>query len=271
MESQHPITLVLADDHGIVREGIAAYCKTRPEILIIGQCSNGEEALETILAREPDFAVIDLNMPKANGLEVVRRVRLGNSRTKLIILSVSRDEGMVRELFRSGADGYVLKDGPARHLFEAINYIQDGGQYLSPLLRRDTLQENSETRDPLALLSKREYDVFGFLVNGMRPKDIAKTLEISPKTVDTYRANIMRKLEVDGIAGLVRFAIERNLNPASIEPNAIELNRMEANRRTHPKNAPESGAADPAKKKEPGSEEDSQAAPESLTPPLPET
>ncbi len=216
METAKTITLVLADDHGIVREGIAAFCASRSDLKILGQSSDGGEAVDLILALKPDFAVLDLNMPKLNGLEVIRRVRLARSETKLVVLSISRDENVIREIFRSGANGYLLKDGPARHLFDAINYILDGGQYLTPLIRRESVDMKREKKDPLALLSKREYEVFSFLVDGMRPKDIAKILEISPKTVDTYRANIMRKLEVEGIAGLVRFAIQRNLQSSSI-------------------------------------------------------
>ncbi|HEX4136299.1 MAG TPA: response regulator transcription factor [Bryobacteraceae bacterium] len=216
METTKPITIVLADDHGIVREGIAAYCNARPELKILGQSSDGAEAVELILSLKPDFAVLDLNMPKISGLDVIRRVRQAKCETKLIVLSINRDESVIRELFRSGANGYLLKDGPARHLFDAINYVQDGGQYLTPLIRRDSIDTKREKEDPIALLSKREYEVFSYLVDGMRPKDIAKILEISPKTVDTYRANIMRKLEVDGIAGLVRFAIQRNLQTSSL-------------------------------------------------------
>jgi DNA-binding NarL/FixJ family response regulator len=220
MESDHPITVILADDHAIVREGIAAKFRERPEISILGQCADGESALEMILALKPDFAILDLNMPRLGGLDVVRRVRQARCETRLIVLSIAREESTIRELFRSGADGYVLKDGPARHLFEAINYVRDGGQYLTPLLRRESIENNGrEKKDPIALLSKREFEVFSFLVDGMRPKDIARVLEISPKTVDTYRANIMRKLEVDGIAGLVRFAIQRNLSTGSNTPN----------------------------------------------------
>ena len=165
-----------------------------------------------ILARNPDFAVLDLDMPKLTGLEVVRRAREAGSKTRLIVLSISRDQNVIRELFRSGADGYVLKDGPSRHIFDAINYVRDGGQYLTPLLRRESIDKKEEKADPLASLSKREFAVFSLLVDGVRPKDIAKSLEISPKTVDTYRANIMRKLEIDSVAGLVRFAIQRNLH-----------------------------------------------------------
>jgi len=211
-----PATVILADDHGIVREGIAAKFREHSELQVIAECSDGEAAIELILSMKPDFAVLDLNMPKLSGSEVVRRVRSAQSPTKLIILSINREDNVIRDLFRAGADGYVLKDGPSRHLFEAINYVADGGQYLTPLLRRDQVERPREKRDPVALLSKREYEVFSFLVDGMRPRDIAKVLDISPKTVDTYRANIMRKLEVEGIAGLVRFAIQRNLNTSSL-------------------------------------------------------
>jgi|SRR5665213_2817288 len=211
MESSKVITLVLADDHGIVREGIAAFCNGRPNLKIVGQSSDGDEAVDLILTLRPDFAVLDLNMPGVSGLEAIRRVRQAKSETRILVLSVSRDQNVIREVFRSGANGYLLKDGPARHLFDAIQYVLDGGQYLTPLIRMEDIDGNGGQHDPLALLSKREFEVFTFLVDGVRPKDIARMLVLSPKTVDTYRANIMRKLEVDGIAGLVRFAIEHNL------------------------------------------------------------
>jgi DNA-binding NarL/FixJ family response regulator len=208
-------TLILADSHGIVREGIAAFCAARADLRVIGQACNGVDAIEMILNLKPDFAVIDSNISGAGGLDVVRRLRAAKSPSKLLMLSTSRDAGMIREAFQAGADGYLLKEGPARHLFDAINYVQDGGQYLTPLIQRDVFDSNIEEKDPLALLSKREQEVFAFLVEGMRPKDIAKLLNISPKTVDTYRANVMRKLEVDGIAGLVRFAIQGNVKTGS--------------------------------------------------------
>src|SRR6202050_5731675 len=154
MENEKAIPLVRADDHGIVREGIAAFCSSRPDLKILGQSSDGGEALDLILALKPDFAVLDLNMPKLNGLEVIRRVRLAKSETKLVVLSISRDENVIREIFRSGANGYLLKDGPIRHVLDAINYILDGGQYLTPLIRREVIDNKREKKDPLALLSK---------------------------------------------------------------------------------------------------------------------
>ena len=213
-----PISIVLADDHSIVREGLAAFCDARPELHIAGQCSDGMAAVEMIRSVVPDFAIIDLHMPKLHGLEVIRKVREANCPCKLVVLSISRDEKMVLEALRAGANGYLLKDGPARHLLDAITYIQDGGVYISPLLRREYLLEaprKAASEDPLASLSRREYEVFSFLVDGMRPKDIAKLLDISPKTVDTYRSNIMRKLGIHDLVGLVKFAINRNLTSVS--------------------------------------------------------
>ncbi len=221
MQATKPISIILADDHSIVREGLAAFCGTRPELHIAGQCADGLAAVEMIKALEPDFAIIDLHMPKLHGLEVIRKVRETPSPCKLIVLSISRDDKMVMEALRAGANGYLLKDGPARHLLDAISYIQDGGVYISPLLRRDYLLETprkAAAEDPLASLSRREFEVFSFLVDGLRPKDIAKLLDISPKTVDTYRSNIMRKLGIHDLVGLVKFAIQRNLTSSSANP-----------------------------------------------------
>ncbi|PYT26869.1 MAG: hypothetical protein DMG58_21590 [Acidobacteria bacterium] len=118
-----PISVILADDHLIVREGLAAFCDARPELHIVGQCSDGLAAVEMIKALQPDFAIIDLHMPKLHGLEVIRKVREANSPCKLVVLSISRDEKMVLEALRAGANGYLLKDGPARHLLDAIRYF----------------------------------------------------------------------------------------------------------------------------------------------------
>ena len=214
MDQPKRITVVLADDHLIVREGIASLFRSKPEFNVVGECSDGFVAVELILSLKPHIAVIDLNMPKLHGLEIIRKVRDRNSPTKIIVLTISREKQMVDEAFRSGAAGYVLKDGPGRHLSDAITYISDGGQYVTPLLRHSSNDHQHDGTDNcLSLLSPRERVVFGFLVDGMRPKDIAAFMDINPKTVDTYRANIMRKLDIDGLAALVKFAIQRHLTP----------------------------------------------------------
>ncbi len=217
MQDQKPITIVLADDHAIVREGIAALCAANG-LQILGQCSEGAAAVDMIIALRPEFAILDMHMPGMTGLEVIRRVRAGGVPTKLMILSISREESTVLEALRAGADGYLLKDGPTRHLLDAINFVRDGGVYVSPLLRGAGLFTKGDRpipEDPLSSLSPREMEVFSYLVNGLRAKDIADLLEISPKTVDTYRAGLMRKLNVHDLVGLVKFAIERNLTTTS--------------------------------------------------------
>jgi DNA-binding NarL/FixJ family response regulator len=206
-------TVVLADDHAIVREGFAALCEANG-MRVLGQCSDGPSAVQAILAIQPDFVILDLHMPGMTGVEVIRKLRAAGCPSKIMILSISREDKPVIEALRAGADAYLLKDGPARHLLEAISYVRDGGQYVSPLLKGAglfTKSEASAVDDPLASLSPREMEVFSYLVKGIRAKDIAELLRISPKTVDTYRATLMRKLNVHDIVGLVKFAIERNL------------------------------------------------------------
>src|SRR5205807_9413422 len=171
-----------------------------------------------IVALKPDFAILDLQMPGITGVETIRRLRQSGCTSKLMILSISREESTVMEALRAGADAYLLKDGPSRHLLDAINFVRDGGVYVSPMLGRTGLfakTEKSHPEDPLAALSPREVEVFSLLVNGLRAKDIADLLQISPKTVDTYRASLMRKLKVSDLVGLVKFAIERKLTTTS--------------------------------------------------------
>jgi DNA-binding NarL/FixJ family response regulator len=208
-----PTTLVLADAHPIIMEGITALCAARTDVEVVAQCTNGAEAVDAVLALNPDVAVLDLHMPVINALDAARRIRRAGSPARILILAMSRDEQLVRELFANGANGYLLKDAPARHLFDAISYVLDGGQYLTPGISRDVLEPAGERTGPLALLGNREFEIYSYLVEGKRPHEIARLLKISPKTVDTYRSSIVRKLEVEGTAGLVRFALERNRRP----------------------------------------------------------
>ena len=220
MQDNQQLTVILADDHNIVREGIAALC-TANGMRVLGQADDGGRAIDLIESEKPDFAILDLHMPGFTGVEAIRRLRAQNCKTKLMILSISREETAVMEALRAGADAYLLKDGPSRHLLDAISFVRDGGVYVSPLLRGAGLftkaEKGARVEDPLASLSPREMEVFSYLVNGLRAKDIADLLEISPKTVDTYRASLMRKLNVHDLVGLVKFAIERNLTSTSAQ------------------------------------------------------
>jgi len=134
MEENHKIHVVLADDHNIVREGIAAILSAEPDIEVVGQASDGVQAVEMIRDLRPDVAIVDMNMPKLHGVEVIRRTRKFNTQIRMGVLSINKDQKLVSEALRVGANAYLVKDGPGRHLVEAIHMIMDGGLYISPLL-----------------------------------------------------------------------------------------------------------------------------------------
>lgn len=207
-------SILLADELTLVREGLAALCEAQAQFHVVGQCSEGAVALRMIETQRPDIAVLDLHLPDIFTLEVVRRIRDANLSTKIVVLSTRRDRKTVVEALRSGVNAFLLKSGPSHQLLEAFDQILDGGIYVSPELELDKIfcpGQKSSTEDPLESLSAREYQVFSLLCEGVRAKEIAARLALSPKTVDTYRASLMRKLDIHDVAGLVKFAIQRDL------------------------------------------------------------
>lgn len=206
--------VLLADELTLVREGLAALCKVQPHIDVVAQCSDGAAALRLIENHRPDIAVLDLHLPDLFTLEVVRRVKEADLPTKIVVLSTRRDRKTVVEALRCGVSGFLLKSAPAQQLLEAFAQILDGGIYVSPELELQKIfggGPKSSSDDPLQALSAREYQVFSLLCEGVRAKEIAARLSLSPKTVDTYRASLMRKLDIHDVAGLVKFAIQRDL------------------------------------------------------------
>ncbi|MEO8099656.1 MAG: response regulator transcription factor [Acidobacteriota bacterium] len=207
-------TILLADDLTLVREGLAALCNNLPRYKVIGQFSEGVAALKMIESHQPDLAVLDLNLTDLFTLEIVRRVRDAGWKTKIVVLSTRRDRKTVVEALRSGVSGFLLKSASTTQLLEAFEQVLDGSIYVSPQLELNKIfaaDQKSTSDDPIDSLSAREYQVFCLLVEGVRAKEIAARLELSPKTVDTYRASLMRKLDIHDVAGLVKFAIHRDL------------------------------------------------------------
>jgi DNA-binding NarL/FixJ family response regulator len=167
-----------------------------------------------IEAQRPDIAVLDLNLPDLFTLEIVRRVKAANLSTKIVVLSTRKDRKTVVEALRGGVNAFLLKSAPAMELLEAFEQVLDGGIYVSPQLELAKIfgsGQKTGPEDPIEQLSSREHQVFTLLVEGVRAKEIAARLELSPKTVDTYRASLMRKLDIHDVAGLVKFAIQRDL------------------------------------------------------------
>ncbi|MBX5495924.1 MAG: response regulator transcription factor [Bryobacteraceae bacterium] len=208
------VSIVLAEEYLLVRDGLAAICASRPRNRIVAQVGDGASALKAILSQRPDVAILDLNLPVLYSLEVVRRIRENGSPTRAIILSNRSDRKTILEALRSGACAFVLRSGPAEHLLDAIEQVAAGEVYVSPQVQIDKVFQSDRREcsgDPIARLSAREYQVFSLLVDGIRAKEIAARLELSPKTVDTYRASLMRKLDIHDVAGLVKFALQKKL------------------------------------------------------------
>jgi DNA-binding NarL/FixJ family response regulator len=207
-------SVLLADDLTLVREGLAALCATHSQYQVVGQCSEGASALRLIERHRPDLAVLDLNLPDLFTMEVVRRVREANLPTKIVVLSMRKDRKTVVEALRGGVSGFLLKSAPSSEMLEAFEQVLEGSIYVSPQLELNKIfstNHKATPDDPLDLLSSREYQVFSLLIEGVRAKEIAARLELSPKTIDTYRASLMRKLDIHDVAGLVKFAINRDL------------------------------------------------------------
>jgi DNA-binding NarL/FixJ family response regulator len=207
-------SVLLADDLTLVREGLAALCAVHAQYKVVGQCSDGASALRMIESQKPDLAVLDLNLPDLFTMEIVRRVREANLPTKIVVLSIRKDRKTVVEALRCGVSGFLLKSAPSSELLEAMEQVLEGSIYVSPQLELNKIFSTNHKNapdDPLDLLSAREYQVFSLLIEGIRAKEIAARLELSPKTIDTYRASLMRKLDIHDVAGLVKFAINRDL------------------------------------------------------------
>lgn len=206
--------IVLAEEMTLLREALKAWCETTGKYDVVGQCADGAAAVELIFEHQPEIAVLDLNLPKLFTLEAVRKVRSRNLPTRIVIMATREDRKTILEVLRSGANAIILKSGPAQHLLEAFQQVLEGGIYVSPTLELDKVfsaEIKPEPEDPLDKLSAREHQVFTLLVEGIRAKEIAARLDLSPKTVDTYRASLMRKLDIHDVASLVKFAIQRKL------------------------------------------------------------
>jgi DNA-binding NarL/FixJ family response regulator len=204
-------TIVVGDELGLVREGLVKICNDLRQCRVVAQCPDGASALKAIEHLQPDLALLDLHLGETFSLEVVRRLRDANSPTRVVILSTRRDRKTALECIRAGAAGFVLKSGPLEHLAEAVYQIRSGAVYVTPLVDINRPADAADLRDPLETLSAREYQVFSLMIDGVRAKEIAARLDLSPKTVDTYRSSLMRKLDIHDVAGLVKFAIQREL------------------------------------------------------------
>ena len=211
-----PIRVLFADETTLVRAGLASICQSHLPCPceVVAQCGDGVAALQMLREFRPDVAFLDWGLPELLTLEVIRQAQSSGIPTKIAVLFSRADRKMVLEAFRAGASAFLLKSGSSSQIEEALERLLKGGVYVSPGLKIDAIsltgQDTQFVPEPFDTLSPREFQVFSMLVEGIRAKEIAARLGLSPKTVDTYRSSLMTKLEIFDVAGLVKFQIHRS-------------------------------------------------------------
>lgn len=213
------IQVVLVDDHTIVRNGLRSILESTDEIEVIGEAANGEEALEKIAYLKPQVMLIDISMPGMSGIELVGKVVKQSTAIRPVILSMHNDDAYILKSVEAGAYGYLLKDATRDEILAALHSVKNGEKYFNPsvaavivngyLSQVQKVEKASESRK--TLLSKKEKEVLKLLVEGMSSRQIADNLDLSVRTVDNHRANMMRRLQVHNAAELVKLALEEKL------------------------------------------------------------
>lgn len=213
------IKILIADDHALIRTGIATLLQSYPEFVVVGEATDGAEAVEMTGKVQPDVVLIDLAMPKMNGIEATRQIRERFPKTRVLVLTMHENDEYIYQILKSGAGGYVLKDASREELCNAIRAVARGEKFFSPRVSEIMVESFVKRREqpPVELsstdipLTKREKEILSLVVEGLTNQQIADKLFISPRTVDTHRTNIMQKLNLHDVASLVRYAIKHGL------------------------------------------------------------
>lgn len=207
--------VLLADDHSLVRAGIRALIEKIPNVEVVGEASNGREALELVKSKLPNLVLMDIGMTELGGLEALPRIVKDFPGVKVIILSAHANEEYVIRALRSGAAGYMLKDAATAELQLAIDSVAQDKTYLSPSISRTVIDSYLERvggpSSPLEQLTPRQREILQLIAEGKNTKEIASDLEVSVKTVESHRLQLMERLDIHEIAGLVRYAIRSGL------------------------------------------------------------
>ncbi|MCB0168344.1 MAG: response regulator transcription factor [Anaerolineae bacterium] len=219
MADTTPIRIILADDHTIVRRGLAALLHMDGTYEVVCEAENGEEALHCAASAQAHFIILDLSMPRLNGLETVRRLRQHYPTIKILILSMYDDEEFVVQTLRDGANGYILKHCLEDELFDALAAIKQGQQFVSTAIDLSHLDEPDNQNG--AQLTSREHEVLQLIAEGYTTTEIADIMIISPHTANRHRANILKKMGVRNQMELVRLAIQRGLVILNQPPQSI--------------------------------------------------
>lgn len=212
-QSQIPrkIRILLVDDHAVVRQGFKLILNQQHDMEVIGEASQGREAVRFALTLRPDLVIMDIAMPEVNGVEATRRIIEQSPDCRILILSMHKDVVYVRETLRAGAKGYLLKESIDHDLLRAVRAVAGGDSFLSPEVSRTVLEDYQQIEDPFDLLTARERQVLQMLAEGKVAKEVATELDVSVYTVDAHRGRIMKKLGLKSSSDLVRFAMRKGL------------------------------------------------------------
>lgn len=209
------IRVLICDDHTLFREGIKAILRDEPSIEIVGEADNGRQAVEKATHLYPDVVLMDIAMPDLSGFEATRRIKQAEKSIKVLILTMYDEEELIARCLDAGASGYILKDAPAAQLIYAIDTVHRGGKYLSPGVLKKVVSEyvkhSKRPETSYDRLSDREREVLKLLADGLSVKEIATRLNLSVKTVDAHKYNLMRKLDIHDRAELIKYAIQKKL------------------------------------------------------------
>ena len=210
------IRVLLADDHSVLRDGLAALLGAQDGITVVAHAQDGREALRKATEFKPDVAIVDIVMPELDGIEATRMLHRSSPRTQVVILSMHSTTEHIFRALQAGAKGYLLKESAGAELVAGVRNVHAGRRYLSQKITETVVDDyirDHQPTEPLGTLSNRERQILQLVAEGKRTADIAHTLCLSPKTVDTYRSRLMQKLDIDNVAGLVKFAIACGLTP----------------------------------------------------------
>jgi len=215
----NPITVLLAEDHTIVRKGLLSLLQSESDIEVVGEAANGHEAVRLACQLRPDVVVMDITMPLLNGLEATRHIKRDLPDTRIVVLTVHTTEEYIYQILKAGASGYLVKQAAPDELVLAIRSTCAGQTFLSPSVSGMVIQEyieraqQTEVADDYATLTDREREVLQLLTEGLSTREIAEHLVLSVKTIETHRANLMNKLDIHNLPDLTRYAIRKGVVP----------------------------------------------------------
>jgi DNA-binding NarL/FixJ family response regulator len=209
------IRVLLADDHTVVRESVAAALRSSGECVIVAETGDGVSTIEAAMTVQPDVAIVDISMPRLSGMEVVRRLTADLPRTRVLVLTMHQDDDVVLQVVRAGAAGYLVKDVPIAELVEAVRTLAAGGvsfgSFAAKIIAGQIQHPQDMPEDPYGRLSAREREVLHLVAEGLTSKEIARRLSISLKTAENHRGRLLHKLGLHNSAELVRYAMRRRL------------------------------------------------------------